>query len=85
MRTPPYSEWKGRGGTLPADVTPGEDPPRAADLLADLLATVAEGRRAREAAERRMAEDPPETLEEILAPYGPRKIPVLRLVPDPRG
>jgi len=56
--------------------------PRPSEVLADLAAVLAEGRRAREAAERRMAEDPPESLDDILAPYRPRGITVLRLSPD---
>ncbi len=46
-------------------------------VLADLLATLEEARRAREELERRLAEEPPEDLDAILAGYGASP-PVLR-------
>ncbi len=48
-----------RSGGRPAQV-------RALGAMADLFTTLAEARRARDEAERRLAEEPAETLEEIL-------------------
>lgn len=58
--------WIPEGGGVDGPDQERPSPRRAPDALADLLATLAEGRRAREAAERRMAEEPAEVLEDIL-------------------